>query len=321
MKTVIYTKFGPPDVLHVKEVDKPAPKDNEVLIRILATTVTAGDWRLRKGDPFAARLFAGPFTPKNPVLGHEFAGQIESVGKAVKNFKEGDEVFGSTGLESGAYSEYLCVPEDGLLALKPPNVSFEEAAALPVGASTALYFLSKGNVQNGQKVLIYGASGSVGTFAVQLAKHFGAEVTGVCSTQNMALVKSLGADTVLDYTREDFSESGQVYDLIFDTIGKTSFSRCKKALLENGIYVTTAVNLSLFFQSLLAALVSRRKLIIGIAGQSTEVLEFLKSLVEKGKITPVIDRIYPLEQIVEAHSYVESGHKKGNVVISLIQDK
>lgn len=321
MKTVIYTKFGPPDVLHMKEVDKPAPKDNEVLIRILATTVTAGDWRLRKGDPFAARLFAGPFTPKNPVLGHEFAGQIESVGKAVKNFKEGDEVFGSTGLESGAYSEYLCVPEDGLLALKPPNVSFEEAAALPVGASTALYFLSKGNVQNGQKVLIYGASGSVGTFAVQLAKHFGAEVTGVCSTQNMALVKSLGADTVLDYTREDFSESGQVYDLIFDTIGKTSFSRCKKALLENGIYVTTAVNLSLFFQSLLAALVSRRKLIIGIAGQSTEVLEFLKSLVEKGKITPVIDRIYPLEQIVEAHSYVESGHKKGNVVISLIQDK
>ena len=321
MKTVIYTKFGPPDVLHVKEVDKPAPKDNEVLIRILATTVTAGDWRLRKGDPFAARLFAGPFTPKNPVLGHEFAGQIESVGKAVKNFKEGDEVFGSTGLESGAYSEYLCVPEDGLLALKPPNVSFEEAAALPVGASTALYFLSKGNVQNGQKVLIYGASGSVGTFAVQLAKHFGAEVTGVCSTQNMALVKSLGADTVLDYTREDFSESGQVYDLIFDTIGKTSFSRCKNALLENGIYVTTAVNLSLFFQSLLAALVSRRKLIIGIAGQSTEVLEFLKSLVEKGKITPVIDRIYPLEQIVEAHSYVESGHKKGNVVISLIQDK
>jgi len=317
MKTVIYTKFGPPDVLHVKEVDRPVPEDNQVLIRILATTVTAGDWRLRKGDPFAARLFAGPITPRNPVLGHEFAGQIESVGKAVKLFREGDQVFGSTGMESGAYSEYLCLPEDGLIALKPPNISFEEAAALPVGASTALFFLNKGNVQNGQKVLIYGASGSVGTFAVQLAKYFGAEVAGVCSTQNMELVKSLGADTVIDYTSEDFTESGQVYDLIFDAIGKTSFSRCKQVLAENGTYVTTAVNLSLIFQSLITSFASRRRLIIGIAEQSTDALKFLKSLVEKGKIKPVIDRSYVLEQIVEAHSYVESGHKKGNVVITL----
>ncbi|WP_455222732.1 NAD(P)-dependent alcohol dehydrogenase [Kaarinaea lacus] len=317
MKTIVYTKFGPPEVLHFKEVDKPAPKDNEVLIKIFTTTVTAGDWRLRKGDPFAARLFAGPFTPKNPVLGHEFAGEIESTGKAVKLFNEGDQVFGSTGLESGAYSEYICLPEAGLIAIKPTNITFEEAAAVPVGASTALYFLKKGNIQSGQKVLIYGASGSVGTFAVQLAKHFGAEVAGVCSTSNIELVKSLGADTVIDYTREDFIKSGQVYDLIFDAIGKTSFSRCKHMLVKNGIYVTTAVNLSLIFQSLITSIMSSRKLVIGIASQSTDVLDFLKALVEEDEIKPVIDRSYPMEQIVEAHSYVESGHKKGNVVITL----
>ena len=321
MKAIVCTKYGPPEVLQLKEVAKPTPRDNEVLVKIHASTVTAADCRLRSFT-FAhwfwlpGRIMYGLRKPRKKIPGNELSGEIEAVGKDVTLFRKGDQVLGISWGTSfqGATAEYKCLPEDGMVAIKPADMTHEEAAALPVGGLTALHFLRRGNIQCGHKVLIYGASGSVGTFAVQLAKYFGADVTGVCSTTNMEMVKSLGADTVIDYTREDFTRSGQTYDIIFDAVSKTSFSRCKTSLKQRGRYLTTDWP---FLQALWTSKVGTKKVIIGMAGQNPEDLIFLKELIEAGKIRSFIDKCYPLEQTAEAHRYVDKGHKKGNVIITL----
>jgi len=322
MKAVICTKYGPPDVLQLQELAKPTPKDNEVLIKIHATTVTAGDVTDRTMAVGAlswlpSRIMFGLIKPRRSIPGGELAGEIESVGKYVKLFRKGDQIFGTPGWGSGAYAEYKCLPEDGRLAIKPANITYEQAAAITFGGSTALYFLKKGNIQRGQKVLIYGASGGVGTYAVQLAKYFGAEVTGVCSTTNLELVVFLGADKVIDYTKEDFTKSGQTYDVIFDAVYKSSFSRCKSSLKQRGIYLTVGMGPMVLLQMLWTSMVGSKKVIFGIPNPKAKDLVFLKELIEVGKLKPAIDRSYPLEQIVEAHRYVEKGHKKGNVVITV----
>jgi NADPH:quinone reductase-like Zn-dependent oxidoreductase len=321
MKAIVCTKYGPPEVLQLKEIEKPTPKDNEILIRVYATTVTTGDCRIRSFTLahwfwLPGRIMYGLSKPRKKIPGNELSGEIEAIGKDVTLFRKGDQILGISWGTSfqGATAEYKCLPEDGMVAIRPANMTYEEAAALPVGGLTALHFLRKGNIQSGQKVLIYGASGSVGTFAVQLVKYFGAEVTGVCSTTNMEMVKSLGADTVIDYTREDFTRSGQTYDIIFDAVSKTSFSRCKSSLKQRGRYLTTDWPL---LQALWTSKVGTKKVIVGMAGQNSEDLIFLKELIEAGKIRSVIDRCYRLEQTAEAHRYVDKGHKKGNVVITI----
>ena len=298
MKAVVIAKYGSPDGLEIQDVLKPIPKSNELLIRIHATTVTAGDTILRKMR-LPTRLVFGIFMGglgKNKILGHELSGEVEVVGKDVTLFKPGDEVFASPGMSGGAYAEYLCLPEDGMVAIKPSNLTFGEAAALPVGANTALHILRSGNIQIGQKVLIYGASGSVGTYAVQFAKYWGAKVTGVCSTSNIDMVRSIGADHVVDYTQDGFRNLGETFDVIFDAVGKLSSSDRKRLLHVNGSFLTVKSSTK----------------------QDPANLVFIKELVESGKIKPVIDRRYEVNQIVEAHRYVDTGHKRGNVVIEVI---
>lgn len=324
MKAIVCTQYGPPEVLHFKEVEKPIPKDNEVLIKVYATAVTSGDCRVRSFTVplsywLSARIVLGLSKPKRAILGSVFAGEVEGVGQAVKHFQKGDQVFGSKGHDFGAYAEYLCMPENGPLAIKPTNVTYEEAAALPWGGVTALYFLRKGKIDSGQHVLIYGASGSVGTAAVQLARHFGAKVTGVCSAAHGDLVKALGAETVIDYTQGDFGRNGVTYDVIFDAVGKSPFAGCMRSLKQAGIYLQAVAAPALSVRMRWTALTSSKTLIGGTAVPKAEDLIYLKKLMESGKIQPVIDRCYPLERMVEAHRYVDQGHKKGNVVITVVK--
>jgi NADPH:quinone reductase-like Zn-dependent oxidoreductase len=316
MKAIVYTKFGPPEVLQLQEVEKPTPKAHEVLIKIVATTVVKEDPDMR-----ASPGFNGFLKPRHPILGQELAGEVEAIGKDVTRFRPGDQVFGIDMF--GAYAEYKCMPENGALAIKPANISYEDAASVPNGALTALPFLrDKGKIQSGQTVLIYGASGSVGAAAIQLVKYFGAEVTGVCSTTNLEWVKSLGADQVIDYTRDDFTKNCKTYDIIFDTVGKRPFSECKGSLTDEGIYLATVPTPVIMLQALWTAKSGSKKVKFAATGlrsasEKIKDLVFLTELIEAGKIKPVIDRCYPLEQIADAHKYVEKGHKKGNVVITV----
>ena len=325
MKAVVCTRYGPPEVLKLTEVLKPVPKDNETLIKIYATSVTQADVIDRSSvfpHPWMwplARMSIGFMRPRKAILGFELAGEVESVGRDVRNYKKGDKVFASTfEFGFGCYAEYTCVSETAALATMPNNMTYEEAATVPLGGLTALSFIrDRANVQRGQKVLIYGASGSVGTYAVQLAKYYGAEVTGICSTSNLEMVKSLGADKVIDYTVEDFTKNGETYDVIFDVVNKSSFSLCKNSLKQRGIYLATFPSISFLLQMLWTSIIGDKKVIGGEASEKAEDLFFLKELIEANKIKSIIDRRYPLEEIVEAHRYVEKGHKKGHVVITV----
>ncbi len=318
MKAIVCGSYGSPEVLVLKEVPKPSPRDNELLIRVNATSVTAGEVRLRKPDPFAVRFAFGLTKPKYPILGVVLAGVVEAVGANVTRYKPGDKVFGSAGMTFGTYAEYVCVSEDATLAAMPPEMSFEQAAAIPFGGTTALWFLRKGNIQSGDSVLIYGASGAIGTSAVQLAKHFGAHVTGVCSTVNLEMVRSLGADTVIDYMAGEMTFPEGSFDIVFDTVGESPFAACVRALKENGKYLR-AVHMrpAEIIRGAWVSFTTGKKVIGGVISETADDMAFLRDLVETGSLRPVIDRTYNLEQIPEAHAYVETGRKKGNVVVTV----
>ena len=331
MKAIVWTKYGPPEVLEVREVEKPAPKDNELLIKIYATTVTAGDCEVRRMDlPFylglPMRAWRGFFRPhEGSIMGTELAGEVEAVGKDVRRFKPGDQVFGSTGVQFGTNAQYICLPEaqDGSevsVAIMPNNMGYEEAVTVPFGGRDALHFLRLGNPQSGQKILINGAGGSIGTFAIQLAKHFGLEVTAVDNTAKLEMLRSVGADHVVDYTQEDFTQNGQVYDLIFDVVGTVSFSHSKGSLKPDGAYLLANPIRGQLLPGLWNRMTGSRKIMMQTASGSLQELLFLKELVEAGKLKTVIDRTYPLEEIVEAHRYIETGAKQGNVVITVSHD-
>lgn len=323
MKAVVYTRYGSPEVLQLHEVEKPTPRDNEVLIRVHAGTVTAGDCELRSFTfpvwlRLPIRLWLGIRKPRKNILGQELAGEIEAVGKDVTRFKAGDQVFAATGFGLGAYAEYKCLPENGVLAIKPTSMTYEEAAAVPVAGLEALHFMRQGKIQTGQKVLISGAGGSIGTFAVQLAKSLGAEVTGVDRTAKLKMLRSIGADHVIDYTQQDFTKSGETYDVFFDVMGKASFSGAIKSLAPGGYYLLGNAGLSQMLRGRWTSMTSGKKVVVGAAKQKTEDLMFLKSLIEAGKLKSVIDRCYPLDQTAEAHRYVETGQKQGHVVIKVV---
>ena len=331
MKAIVWTKYGSPDGLILQEIEKPVPKDDEILIRIRATTVTAGDCEMRRLElplmlSFPVRLYAGFLRPKRiTILGQELAGEVEKVGKNVNAFKEGDQVFGTTGFGFGAYAEYICLPGEpnemqGALAIKPANLTYEEAAAVPTAGLEALHYLRKANIQRVKRVLIIGSGGSIGTFSIQLAKHFGAEVTGVDSTEKLEVIRSIGADHVIDYTKVDYTKNGESYDLIIDVVGRSSVSRRIRLLKPDGYYFLAYAGLFHILLGIWISMTSNKKLKVESASQKKEDLVFLKDLVEAGKIKPIIDRSYPLEQIPEAHRYVESGGKKGNVVINVEQN-
>jgi NADPH:quinone reductase-like Zn-dependent oxidoreductase len=315
MKAVVYKKYGSTDVLELKEVAKPVPSDNEMLVKVHASTVTSIDIRFRQGSNIIARMMSGLLKPKNNILGSEQAGEVESVGKDVKKFKQCDQVYAAG--QMGGHAEYICLPEEKI-AIKPSNMTYEEAAAVPFAAPVSLQILrNKGGIQSGYKVLINGASGGLGTFAVQLAKHFGAEVTGVGGTTSLEMIKSLGADKVIDYTKEDFTKSGQTYDIIFDAVGKSSFSICKGSLKRNGIYLTTVATIPVLLQMLWTSKVGSKKAIFMVSPYDVEDLYFLNELIDAGKVRTIIDRRYPLSEVTEAHKYVEKGHTKGKVVITV----
>lgn len=325
MKAVVCTQYGPPEVLQVKDVEKPVPKANEVRVKVYATTISAADYKVRSFNIPAsfwipARLMLGLRKPRKSILGMELSGEIEAIGKEVTRFKHGDQIFAASLQTFGAYAEYICLPEDGPIALKPRNTSFEEAAAIPIGARTAFHYLNTiADVSPGQKVLIYGASGSVGTYAVQLAKYFGAEVTGVCSNSNVELVKSLGADRVIDYEKAGFTEMFETYDTIFITVDKCPFNACIKALSKNGTYLNVGRPMK-SLPMIWTSLSSKIKVVVGKNSPETaEVLNVLRRITEEGQLKAVVDRRYSIDQIVAGHRYADKGHKKGNVVITVNQ--
>jgi 2-desacetyl-2-hydroxyethyl bacteriochlorophyllide A dehydrogenase len=317
MKAAVCTSYGKPEVLQLKEVEKPTPKEDQILLKIHSSSVTSGDARVRRADPYVIRLIFGFKRPRKSVLGVVVAGEVESVGSKVSKFKAGDKVFGTTGMSFGAHAQYQCISENGTLALIPENISYEEAAAIPFGGTASLHFLRKGNLKAGEKILIYGASGALGTMAVQLAKDMGAEVTAVCSGKNTEMVNELGADKVIDYTKEDFTKNGETYDVIFDTIGKSSFSAGMKSLKKKGVMLLASAGMGLMLRGAVTSILGSKKVISGVIKESAEDMQFFKKLIEAGKLKAVVDKVYALEEITMAHAHVDKGHKKGNVIINM----